>query len=305
MIAEGLPGPDVGADGQAATWNVPAKTYRLDGDVPVALADVAEGGLNGASRSLPQGAYTTFRTYFGDRALCLDVHLARLESSARLLGSEATLDRRALCHALTRIIAWHGYPESRLRATWAVPAGTMYCTISRFEPLSPEVYRAGVRCITRTMQRDRPLAKDTGFITPSRQLKKRLPDRVFEVLMCTPSGEILEGLTSNFFAVQGDVLYTAGEGVLEGVTRRIVLSIAPRVLPVTQVPPSRDEIPAMREAFITSSSREIVPVVEIDGQRIGRGRPGPITARLLRRYRAFVRCAAQPVGWSSGMMNAK
>ncbi|NOZ05257.1 MAG: hypothetical protein GXP41_02740 [Chloroflexi bacterium] len=305
MIAEGLPGPKGTAGVQLAPGSVPAKTYRLDGDVPTPFPEVAGGGLNGASRSLPQGAYTTFRTYFGDRVLCLDVHLARLESSARLLGSEATLDRRTLCRALTRIIAGHGYPESRLRITWAVPAGTMYCTISRFEPLSPEIYRTGVRCITRTMQRDRPLAKDTGFIAPSRQLKKTLPDRVFEVLMCTPSGEILEGLTSNFFAVQGDVLYTAGEGVLEGVTRRIVLSIAPRVLPVTQVPPSRDEISAMREAFVTSSSREIVPVVEIDGQRIGRGRPGPMTGRLLRRYRAFVRYAAQPVARSSGMMNAK
>jgi len=213
-----------------------------------------------------------------------------------LLGSAATLDRPALRRALARIIARHGYPESRLRVTWAVPAGTIYCTISRFAPLSPEVYRAGVRCITRTMQRERPLAKDTGFIAPSRKLKKTLPDRVFEVLMCTPSGEILEGLTSNFFAVQEGVLYTAGEGVLEGVTRRIVLAIAPRVLPVTQVPPSREEIPAMREAFITSSSREIVPVVQIDGQRIGSGRPGPTTGRLLRRYRAFVRYAAQPVG---------
>ena len=295
MTANGLPAPDVRADGQRAAWNVSAQTYRLDGDIPVALPEAAASGLNGASRSLPQGAYTTFRTYFSDRALCLDVHLARLESSARLLGSGATLDRQALCRALARIIIRHGYPESRLRVTWAVPAGTVYCTISRLEPLPPEIYREGVHCITRTMQRDRPRAKDTGFIAPSRQLKKTLPGRVFEVLMCTPSGEILEGLTSNFFAVQGDRLYTAGDGVLEGVTRRIVLSIAPHVLPVRQAPPSRAEIPAMSEAFITSSSREIVPVVEIDGRKIGRGSPGPMTGRLLRRYRAFVRHAARPV----------
>jgi len=276
--------------------DVQTKTYWLEGGEPIPVEGIAEGGLNGASHNLPHGAYTTFRTYRRDRVLCLDVHLDRLESSARLLGSRETLDRESLCRAIAEIIALHRYPESRLRVTWAVPSGTLYGTISLFTPLAPEVYRFGVRCITCTMQRERPRAKDTKFISPSRQLKRMLSADVFEVIMCTPAGEMLEGLTSNFFAVRDGVLFTAGDRVLEGVTRRILLTIAPRFLTVRLTPIRRQHLVDVTEAFITSSSRELVPVVKIDDQVIGNGKPGVITQRLLRRYRAFVRRMALPVG---------
>lgn len=275
--------------------NVPAQTYQITGAAITPEPGLQEGGVNGASRRLPPGAYTTFRTYGGNRVLCLGVHLDRLQTSARLLGHNVSLDRKALRRALADVVSLGGFPESRLRVTLALPAGTTFATITPFVPVAESVYRTGVHTVTRTMQRDRPKAKSTAFIAPSRHLKQALPPQVFEVLMCLPNGEILEGLTSSFFAVQDGVLHTAGEGVLEGITRRIVLDIAPRILPVQLVPCRRADLGAVAEAFITSSSREVVPVVEIDGRPVGTGTPGPVTRRLLHRYRAFVRRVAQPL----------
>jgi len=275
--------------------NVPVQIYQLEGSVPIPAEDIQAESLNGASQQLPPGVYTTFRTYFGNRALCLGVHWDRLEHSARLLGSQNVLRRRQLQQAVAEIVARHGFPESRLRITWALPSGTLYGAVSPFTPLAPEVYRYGVQCITQTMQREQPKAKNTNFIAPSRQLKRTLSPDLFEVIMCTPEEEMLEGMTSNFFAIREGLLYTAGRGVLEGVTRRIVLSIARHVLPVQTTPLHRLDLNRVSEPFITSSSRELVPVVKIDDFEIGNGRPGPITKRILRRYRAFVRYAARPL----------
>jgi branched-chain amino acid aminotransferase len=87
---------------------------------------------------------------------------------------------------------------------------------------------------------------------------------MFEVLMVRSNGHILEGLTSNFFAVHAGVLRTAGEGTLEGVARSIDLEIAEGPLPVMLRSVSRMDVPALSEAFVTSSSREALPMVVVD-----------------------------------------
>ncbi len=291
------PGCQTHSEVESEVWpgEMSTTTYRLNGDKLSSQPGLDAQGLNGTSRRLPSGAYTTFRTYNANRVLCLDVHLDRLETSARLLGFPLSVDRLLLRRGLSRVLLRHAYSESRLRVTLALPAGDVFITIEPFTPLAETVYHSGVRAVTRTMHRHLPRAKNTDFIVPSREMKHALPPDVFEVFMCASSGEISEGFTSNFFAVKGGVLYTAGAGVLEGITRRIVLDIAPRVIPVHLKPIHRQELGRLEEAFLTSSSRELVPVVEIDGQPIGIGRPGPVTSRLLHRYRAFVRRVAQPL----------
>jgi D-alanine transaminase len=107
-------------------------------------------------------------------------------------------------------------------------------------------------------------------------------------------------MTSNFFYVaQVDnlpYLGTAGEEVLLGITRETVIELAhQKGLEVEYKPLRLDEIEAVREAFITSSSRGIVPVVEIDNIPIGQGRPGPITQRLIAAYEPYVIAKAEQV----------
>jgi len=251
--------------------------------------DVPGETLDQVSLHLPQGTYTTFRTYEHDKFLRLEEHLARLEESARLVGRECRLDHAHIRRAIASVLACTGYPESRLRLTTGLNCQPeLYISIERFESLDASVYASGVKTATLVMQRDKPRAKVTSFIGPSREMKRVVPE-VFEVLMVSPDGAILEGFTSNFFAVFDGVLYTAEEGVLPGITRSLVLAVAASLLPIRLRPVRYPEIPALSEACLTSSSREVVPVVSIDGQRVGDGRPGPVTRELLRRYRQRVR----------------
>jgi len=262
-------------DGQAEPLKLPART----------LAE--------ASLALPQGVYTTLRVYPGGRTVRLDDHLARLETSGQLLGRPLGLDRAEVRSALGAALRLAGLDEARVRLTAMPPAGIgpaeVIIALEPFIPPDEEVYARGVRVQTVPALRTRPRAKTTDFIAPSRGLYREMPPGIYELLMVDEAGHILEGLTSNFFAVKDGKLYTAGSGVLEGVTRGMVIELAARILPVCLEPVWRGEISGLAEAFITSSSREIVPVVEIDAMTVGSGTPGPVTRRLLDAYRAQVR----------------
>ncbi len=265
-----------------------------DGLSPV---EVAGKNLDEVSQHLPEGTYTTLRTFDRDRFLRLHAHLDRLEESARVLGKTLKLDRGRLGQALADVLARAGFPESRLRITVPLNAEEspdVYITIEPFKGIDPRVYETGVRTVTMLIARASPRAKVTGFIVPSRTLKAGLPHGIYEVLMMTGDGQILEGFTSNFFAFVEGRLITAEEGVLEGITRSIVLELAEALFPVERRAPRLAEVPEFDEAFITSSSRGVLPVVAINEQAIGDGRPGPLTRRLGRRYDEYVRQEARP-----------
>lgn len=100
---------------------------------------------------------------------------------------------------------------------------------------------------------------------------------------------ILEGLTSNFYSVRAGKLITARNGILLGVTRRTVLRVARlNGIGIEYRSLRVDELPLIDEAFITSSSRGVVPVVEINGQPVGAGQVGDIGRLLRRAYDEYV-----------------
>ncbi len=83
--------------------------------------------------------------------------------------------------------------------------------------------------------------------------------------------------------------------MLEGVARSLLLEVAPRVLPVVLEPVTLADLPRLSEALITSSSRGVVPVVQVGEVAIGSGAPGPMTARLRAEYDAQVEAELEPL----------
>jgi branched-chain amino acid aminotransferase len=148
--------------------------------------------------------------------------------------------------------------------------------------------------LVRQLSRQQPLVKKADFVLKRRKYLAESP-QAYERLMVDDRGNILEGTTSNFFAVCDGCLWTAGQEVLEGIARKIVLNMAAELqLPVRLEPVLIEELPRLDEAALSSSSRAIIPIVQIDDQIIGSGRPGPITAQLLAAYNAYVKRAIQP-----------
>ncbi len=263
------------------------RTFRITADGTENL-DFSGNTLDAVSTQLPNGAYTTFRTYDHDHVYRLNAHFDRLEESTAFLGRPIHLDRDHIRRALQQVLEEANCPESRIRLTVPLNANqsapTTYISVEPFVGLNPALYRTGARAMTVEMTRDRPRAKATSFITPARRLRRDFGSEIHEVLMVSPAGEILEGLSSNFFAIRDGVLYTAAKGILEGMTRAVMLEVAPAVIPTALRPVRRDQIPDLAECFITSASREVLPIVSIDNQPVGSGQPGPLTTELHRRF---------------------
>ena len=234
------------------------------------------------------GVYTVTNTYNTFQVLKLDAHLDRLEDSARRENIPLVLNRPLLRVSLRRMIADANFGNVRFRIT--VPRDEpdhLILSMEPFKPQPPEVYEKGVRCITLSdAARHNPAAKTTGWMHDREQ--HTLPDGIYTGLLLDANGYILEGTTSNFYAVLEGELRTAGEGVLPGITQQVVSTIAPEVLPLRKEAVHKSDIPHLSEAFVTSSSRGIVPVIEIDGIQIGTGKPGTITRSLRERYLAWV-----------------
>ena len=220
----------------------------------------------------------------------LNVHLDRLEDSARLEGFAIDYDRQRLRRALRRMIEDSGYDNVRFRIS--APGdrpGEMLLSIEPFQPPAPTVVRNGVRCNTSTdVARLNPASKASEWMHIRRQLAAARPPDVYETFIVAADDQILEGLSSNFYAIENGELRTAGAQILAGISRQVVLETCATIIPLRLEAPLRADISRFSEAFLTSSSRGIIPVVEIDGIPIGDGSVGDITRQLRDAYEHWV-----------------
>ncbi len=247
-----------------------------------------------ARHERPGGVYAAFAALNDRRVVCLSDHFDRMEDSARRVGFELRLDRSLVRAEMCEIMRTSGLTSARIRIS-AHPddlaAGVAAPLLVTMEPYSgppASVRTHGVACrTTGKAARRNPRAKQTGWLAGRAQLAATPDDEPYEWLLCR-EGRILEGASSNFYAVMADggdrTVYTSAEDVLFGISRSIVLEVAPDIVPVRLEAPCSDDPGRFAEAFITSASRGIVPVVEIDGTRIGSGTPGAITKQLMERY---------------------
>lgn len=246
----------------------------------------AESLADAAQYEPHDGVYTITNTHNTTQALRLDAHLDRLEDSAARANIPLKLDRPRLRAALRQLIVEAGFPESRFRITVPKSAPDQFIlTVEPYTPPSDAIIDSGIAVITvPNSARPNASAKTTDWMHDRRTIESALPQGVYTALLCDAEGYILEGLSSNFYAILAGELRTAGQGVLPGIAQQIVLEIAPQVLPVRRDALHLRELPQVDEAFITSSSRGIIPVVRIDSYVLSEGAPGTRTRALRQAY---------------------
>lgn len=240
--------------------------------------------LDEASRMIPEGAYTTFRTYDAGKVLGVNDHFERLRESTKLLGVDTDLDENALRRIMRVAINDTNFYLKRIRLQINLtrpPLGQIFIFSEELHLPDTQAYLHGVSVSTRSMHRENALAKSTQFIHIAKQIRSELNNKDNEVLMIGEEGDILEGLSSNFFGVIHGKVWTAEKGVLHGITRKTVLLACDRCgVEVIRQPVHLEMLQALSEAFITSASRGILPISKIDGHDIGVARPGEVTKTL-------------------------
>jgi branched-chain amino acid aminotransferase len=247
-------------------------------------------------RTEPEGVYTITRTFLGNQFVLFDAHLDRLEESARLEGIPLKLKRNSIRSAIRDLIARARFDETRLRIS--IPKGHPERILIAVEPLvavPDETRLQGVPVATHLITRPNPKAKTNLWENLRADARVDLPADVFEGVVRTKQGVLLEGFSSNFYAIEGGVLRTSSERILHGVARKIVLTVLEGFLPIDARAVSVDEIESLEESFLSSSSRGVVPIIMIDGVTIGDGSPGPLTREIIRRYDLWVASHLEPI----------
>lgn len=242
--------------------------------------------MDAISLALPQGVYTTLRTYQRDKVLHLEEHFERLCESARLAGVEINLDRWKLRELIRDVI--HNFPSTdtriRVQVDLTNEIGAIYLLGEALITPTAEDYQKGVCLQTIQASRTNPAAKTTHNIKLTEEFgSNRGMSQVHEHVLCDEFGFLLEGLSSNFFAVIETIIYTADENILRGTTRKMVLEcISDLDHQLVLSPIHKEQLPNLSEAFITSVSRGILPVRKIDAIELGK--PGAITKSLMAHY---------------------
>ncbi len=244
---------------------------------------------------LSLGVYSALRTFDHNKFLGLADHMARTQRSMSMLGWAYDWDtdrfRRTLHELATQFSAENARIRFDILPDSAETLGTSSRELIALQPLIPvpaSAYETGVVVDVATgIHRLNPQIKTADFAAIRQQMASD-PD-VYELLMLDMTDHILEGTTTNFWGVRNGVVWTAGEGVLEGVTRKILLKLIDELgIPLRLEPVNLSEVPLLDEAAISSSSRALLPVVRIGQQAIGDGQPGPICRQLLAAYNAFL-----------------
>ena len=270
-------------------WEIASEKGRVE------LYPEDTSSLDAVTRGLPQGFYSTFRTFDGGRRVMgLRAHLQRLYQPAKLQQIEPTVSVGILRNHLAEIL---GACQNEVRLRVAITTkGKILITTQPLKTPPSTTYSHGVKVTTAAIQRQNPRMKSTSFISDSKNMRTQIANSdVFEALLVR-NGFILEGMTSNFFYVKGGKLGTARDEVLLGVTRRIVLRVARGSgISILYRPLELKQVPALSEAFITSSSRGVVPVVQIDDMPVGEGMPGSVTKQLSDLYIEYVMRHAEPI----------
>jgi branched-chain amino acid aminotransferase len=262
-----------------------------------------------------EGVYEVLRTYHQTPFL-FEPHLIRLRRSAErialpvpwtdaeiLARMRATIDAAQLSgEAYIRLLLTRGVGDL-LYDPSACPTPTTVIIIKPLVESPAHVYEEGVMVSLVPVLRNHPQSvnpaiKSNNLLNNALAMQQALARGGAEALMRNYRGELSECAQSNFFVVTGGVLRTPplDAGLLAGITRAFVLDLAGALGYATREETLVDaDLDTADEMFLTSTTKEIVPVVRVDERVIGSGRPGPITRALMSEFRRRTQAEIAPV----------
>jgi branched-chain amino acid aminotransferase len=239
------------------------------------------------------------RLWDSARALCLEIPQSKAELTAALL---ATIRENGLRDGYVRLVVTRGVGDLGLNPRLCKRASVIIIA-AQISLYSEDLYRNGldiITCATRRMSQTAlpPAVKSLNYLNNIMAKIEALQANAAEALMLNEQGYIAECTADNVFIIKGGQLFTppVSAGSLRGITRSAVLDLAIGMgVPTSEPELTRYDVFTADECFLTGTGAELVPVVRVDSRVIGDGRPGPVTLRLLERFRHLTRSTGTPI----------
>ncbi len=260
------------------------------------------------------GVFEGIRAYNG-RVFKLDEHIDRLYMSAKAIMLNIPMTREEMKKAVIDTCKANGIKDGYIRLVVTRGEGdlgldprkckspTVFIIASKIKLYPQEFYENGLSVITVPTRRNipeavSPMIKSLNYLNNILAKIEAVYRGAQEALMLNQEGYVSECTGDNVFIVRRGVIYTPPPyaGILEGITRRVVIGIAKsKSIQVIERNITRFEIYTADEMFLTGTAAEVIPVVEVDGRKIGDGKPGEITKKLIARFREIVQTTGVPI----------
>src|SRR6186997_2303541 len=265
-----------------------------------------------------EGVYETLRTYNGQPFL-FDPHMRRMRNSAGMLAldiplTDAQIDERFRetmraaglgtgkdREAYIRILVTRGIGELTYDPA-ATPTPSVVVIVKPNVDPPREVFERGVRVSLVPIVRNHPgsvnpLIKSNNLLNNALAMQEAFRRGGYEGVMRNFRGELAECTQSNLFIVKNGAALTPplDAGLLAGITRAFLFEVGSEAgIPVREAVLRDDDLFGADESFLTSTTRELVPIVQVDDRKIGSGAPGPVTHALLEGYRRKAQALTRP-----------
>ena len=276
---------------------------RISGEKDAAVSVFDHGFLYG------EGVYETLRTY-NEQPFLFDRHMRRLRRSAEMIHltvpmtdaefaghiartvEAATTERGSRGEWYIRILLTRGVGELTYDPA-ACPTPSVVTIVKPHMEPPAEVFEAGVRVALVDIVRNHPgsvnpVIKSNNLLNNALAMQEAFRRGGFEGIMRNYKGELAECTMSNLFIVKGGAALTPPieAGLLAGITREFVFEVGQAIgVPVREQVLRDPDLFGADESFLTSTTRELAPIVQVDDRTIGDGRPGPVTKKLLDAFR--------------------
>jgi len=306
------PAPALATRGNSSSPNAKAARIYIDGEFfPEAEAKISvfdHGLLYG------DGIFEGIRFYNG-RVFRLEEHLERLWDSARSICLEIPIDRKEMTEALLETIRQNGLREGYIRLIVTRGVGNLglnpvQCkrpsiiiiatTIALY---SKEVCETGLTVVTCATRRTgaatlNPAVKSLNYLNNVMARIEANLAGADEALMLNEAGNVAECTADNVFIIKHGRIFTPpiSAGALRGITRSVAFEIAEELdIEIKETDITRHDVFVSDECFLTGTAAELIPVIKADGRMIGSGKPGPITKKMLSRFRELTRETGTPI----------
>ena len=249
------------------------------------------------------GVFDFLRTY-GGKPFQLGAHLRRLQRSSELLGLACPWDIEELMSIVMETLERNPYEESNIRLVVTggdspdnfMPQGDsrLIVMVTPVKELDDHYYTAGAEVVTMNIERYIPGAKSLNYIPAiiARRQSLEMNPKSIETIYRV-DGNIIEGTTSNTFMFKDGTWVTAGDRLLPGITRAEVIKLIDGYSQLETRDISVEEYRAADEVIITSSNKEVVPIVKVDDTIIGDGQVGEKARALMKVWREMTETYAQ------------
>lgn len=243
------------------------------------------------------GVFDFLITYKGAKPFHLEDHTDRLFNSARLIGIPLSVLPGTIREWVFKALeANKDGSEKQIRMTITrgvsetsfFPSGDPNIVIMVDPALNypDSFYTEGVAAITAQHRRYLPEVKHLGYLDAVMRLAPLRSKGIVEAIYHY-EGQVLEATTSNLFALIDGRLLTPKSNILKGVTRKVILESLSSSIEIFEEDFSYDALLAAHELFISSSSREVMPVVRLNSEPVGNGKVGLITKKVMSLFKDY------------------